>query len=75
MEKNKRELIGSAIELVKIGKKLEDSRNRMKALVEQGVPYDSEDMRTALEECLMLDIQWRKLEQRHLHIKEEFGAT
>ncbi|MBP3412020.1 MAG: hypothetical protein J6K89_02050 [Oscillospiraceae bacterium] len=54
MEKNKRELIGSAIELVKIGKKLEDSRNRMKTLVEQGVPYDSEDMRTALEECLML---------------------
>ena len=51
-------------------KKLEKSRSRLKILVEQGVPYDSDKMRTALEECISLDALWKQKEQEYLKLKE-----
>jgi len=70
MKNRKNELVLSAIALVKAGEALEDAKAKLKRLVEQGVPYESEEMKIALEECLQLQQQWRELEEEHLRLKK-----
>lgn len=66
MKNRKNELVLSAIALVKTGEALEAAKDKLKKLVDQGVPYESEDMKRALDECLQLQQQWRELEEEHL---------
>ena len=68
MKKNP--LIHSAIELVRLGEMLEASRNKLKQLVEEGIAYDSDDMKAALNECMLLDAQWKSLEKQHLDLRQ-----
>lgn len=63
------QLVRSAIALVQIGKKLDASRSRLKQLVEQGIPYESDEMKAALNECMLLDAQWKSIEKQHLSLK------
>ena len=48
MANNKNALVLSAIALVKVGEKLEHAKIHLKKLVEQGFPYESEEMMAAL---------------------------
>lgn len=68
MKKN--ELVLSAIALVKAGEALEAAKAQLKGLVDQGVPYESDEIKTALNECLELQQQWRYLEEQHLRLKK-----
>ncbi len=70
MKNRKNELVLSAIALVKAGEALEDAKAKLRRLVEQGVSYESEEMKIALEECLQLQQQWRELEEEHLRLKK-----
>ena len=71
MKKAKKALVSSAIELVQIGRRLEKARGELRRLVERGIPYESDEMKEALQACMALDLQWRTLEQRHLALKGE----
>ena len=63
---NKDLLIASAARLYSMGIDLEAARDRLRQLVEQGVPYSSEEMKQALRDFQELDQQWKALEKQHL---------
>ena len=51
MKNKKNELVLSALNLVRVGEALEEAKGKLKQLVDQGVPYESEEMKKALEVC------------------------
>lgn len=61
MKRKKNELVLSAIALVKVGEALEAAKVKLKGLVDQGLPYESDEINTALNECMELQQQWRDL--------------
>ena len=69
MKNKKNELVLSAITLVRVGEALEEAKRKLKQLVDQGVPYESEEMKKALEECLLLQQEWKVLEAEHVRLK------
>ena len=73
MKNRKNELVLSAIALVKAGEALEAAKGKLRKLVDQGVPYESEEMKMALDECLQLQQQWRELEEEHLRLKKKIS--
>ena len=64
-------LLRSAARLYSLGIEVESAREQLRKLVQQGAPYDSPEMRKALEEFRKLDQQWKALEQEHLQLKAE----
>ena len=75
MKNRKNELVLSAIGLVKAGEALEDAKAKLRRLVDQGVSYESEEMKIALEEYLQLQQQWRELEEEHLRLKKRIPKS
>ena len=71
MDYKKDLLFRSAARLYSLGIEVEGARQHLRELVEQGVPYESTEMRKALEEYQELDRQWKALEQEHLQLKSE----
>lgn len=71
MDYKKDLLLRSAARLYSLGIEVEAAREQLRKLVQQGVPYDSLEMRKALEDYQELDQQWRGLEQEYLQLKEE----
>lgn len=71
MDYKKDLLLRSAARLYSLGIEVEAAREQLRKLVEKGVPYDSPEMRKALEEFQGLDQQWKALEQEHLQLKAE----
>ena len=71
MDNKKDLLIASAARLYSMGIDLEAARARLRQLVEQGVPYHSEEMKQAVQEFRELDRQWKELEKQHLELREE----
>ena len=71
MDDRKTLLLLSAARLYSLGLDVEAARERLRLLVEDGVPYDSREMLEAYEAFTELDKQWKGLEQQHLELKEE----
>ena len=71
MDYKKDLLLRSAARLYSLGIEVEAARDQLRKLVQQGVPYDSPEMRKALEEFQKLDQQWKALEQEHLQLRAE----
>ena len=71
MKNKKNELVLSAITLVRVGEALEEAKGKLRKLVEQGVFYESEEMKKALDECLQLQQQWKELEAEHIRMKNK----
>lgn len=71
MDYKKDLLLRSAARLYSLGIEVEAAREQLRKLVQQGVPYDSPEMRKALEEFQKLDQQWKALEQEHLQLRAE----
>ena len=71
MKNKKNELVLSAITLVRVGEALEEAKRKLKQLVDQGVPYESEEMKKAFDECLLLQEEWNLLEAEHIHLKNK----
>ena len=70
MKNKKNDLVLSALNLVRVGEALEEAKGKLKKLVDQGVPYESEEMKKALEECLLLQQEWKVLEAEHVRLKK-----
>ena len=47
------------------------ARAKLKELVEQGVPYDSDEMKLAYQNFKELEQQWKALERQHLELRDE----
>jgi len=75
MKNRKNELVLSAIALVKAGEALEEAKGKLRKLVDQGVSYESEEMKMALDECLQLQQQWQELEAEHLRLKKRIPKS
>ena len=71
MDSQKDLLLASAARLYSMGVDLEAARERLRQLVEQGVLYQSEEMRQAYREFKELEQQWKDLEQQHLELRDE----
>ena len=74
MEYKKDLLLRSASRLYSLGIEVEAAREQLRKLVQQGVPYDSPEMRKALEDYQELDRQWKALEQEHLQLRAEIAG-
>ena len=71
MDNEKDLLIASAARLYSMGIDLEAARDQLRLLVEQGVPYNSEEMKQAVQDFKELDRQWKELEKQHLELRDE----
>ncbi len=71
MDNEKDLLIASAARLYSMGIDLEAARNRLRQLVERGVPYSSDEMKQAVQDFKALDRQWKELEKQHLELRDE----
>lgn len=71
MDYKKDLLLRSAARLYSLGIEVESAREQLRKLVKKSVPYDSPEMRKALEEFQELDRQWKALEQEHLQLRAE----
>ena len=71
MDARKDLLLKSAARLYSLGVDLEMTRDKLKKLVDQGVPYDSKEMKDAYREFSELDAQWKELEKQHLELRDE----
>lgn len=63
-------LILSAAKLTGLGFEVEAARDKLRRLVDKGVPYDSKQMQDALLRFQSLDTKWKELESRHLALRE-----
>ncbi len=54
-----------------MGVDLEAARERLRQLAEQGVSYDSDEMKQAYRDFKDLERQWKTLEQQHLELRDE----
>ena len=64
-------LLASAARLYSTGVDLEAARAKLKELVEQGISYDSNEMKQAYKDFKELEQQWKALEQQHLELRDE----
>lgn len=70
MDNEKDLLIASAARLYSMGIDLEAARNRLRQLVERGVPYSFDEMKQAVLDFKELERQWKELEKQHLELRE-----
>ena len=71
MDNEKDLLIASAARLYSMGIDLEAARDRLRQLVEQGVPYNADETKQAVQDFKELDRQWKELEKQHLELRDE----
>lgn len=71
MDYRKDLLLASAARLHSMGVDLEVVRVKLKELVEQGVPYDSDEMKQAYQDFKELEHRWTALERQHLELRDE----
>ena len=71
MNNEKDLLLRLGASLYRLGIKVETARKDLRDLVNSGVPYESEQMQTALQEFCALDSQWRSLEAQYLELRKE----
>ncbi len=64
-------LIASAARLYSMGFDLEAARDRLRQLVEQDVPYNSDEMKQAVQDFKELERQWKELEREHLELRDK----
>lgn len=75
MDYRKDLLLASAARLYSMGVDLEAARAKLKELVEQGVAYDSDEMKQAYRDFKELDEQWKALERQHLELRDEITQS
>ena len=64
-------LLRLGVSLYRLGIKVETARKDLRDFVNSGVPYESEQMQTALQKFRTLDSQWKSLEAQYLKLRKE----
>lgn len=70
--KEKAKLVRQASKLYALGLTVEKHREKLRRLVEKRVPYNSPQMKAALEEFQSTVQEWKRLEQEHLKYRSRF---
>jgi len=71
MKSNNQLLLASAARLYALGVDVEGAREELRRLVAARVPYDSQEMHSALQNFQELDVQWKEMERQHLELWAE----
>ena len=71
MNEEKDLLLASAARLYSLGVDVEAAREHLRELVKQGVPQDSEAMRTEYQTFTEWNEQWKAMEQVHISLWDE----
>ena len=71
MDGRKQKLIAYGAELYRLGLELDEAKEALRGLVEQGVPYDSAQMRAAYTRAADLSDRWKALEAQYLALRRE----
>ncbi len=71
MDPRKEQLLCSAEKLYSMGVDLDDTKDRIRRLVEAGTDYDAPEMVRAVSEYTNLKRQWEELEQEYLKLRQE----
>ena len=74
MDFRKELLLQSSARLYSIGIDLEAARERLRALVAEGVSFDSDEMLEAYQAFCELDQRWKSLERQHTELRDELLA-
>lgn len=72
--KEKTTLIKQAGKLYTLGLSVEKHREKLRRLVAKNTPYDSPQMKMALEEFQKIDEEWKRLEKEHLRYRNTIGV-
>lgn len=72
--KKENELIVLGTKLTRLGMTVESRRNKLRQLVEKGVPYESPQMLKALQEFQQADAEWKQTEAAYLDLRKELEA-
>lgn len=64
-------LLASAARLYSLGIDVEAARERLRQLVEQGVPFSSPEMEQAYLDYQQLNQRWKEMEREHLNLRYE----
>lgn len=64
-------LIRQAMKLTTLGIKVERERDKLKRLVEQGIPYTDQRLLSALNQFEKAHAEWKQLEAEHLALKKK----
>lgn len=72
--KKENELIVLGAKLTRLGMTVESRRNKLRQLVEKGVPYESPQMLKALQEFQQADAEWKQTEAAYLDLRKELEA-
>lgn len=72
--KKENELVALGTKLTRLGITVENKRNKLRQLVERGVPYESPQMLKALQEFQQADTEWKQTEISYLKLRKEIGG-
>lgn len=72
--KEKATLVKQAGKLYTLGIEVEKRREKLRRLASQDIPYDSPQMKKALDEFNTADSEWKRLEQEHLQYRTRLGV-
>lgn len=67
----KRQMIEAAAKLYSLGKKIEEKRERLRKLVNDGYAFDSLQMLSALTEFQKADVERKRLEREYLILRDD----
>lgn len=73
--REKKKLIALGAELYRLGIKIEASKTHLKELVEIGMPYDSDEVTSAVLRLQFLQAQWAEKEAAYLQLWENFSSA
>lgn len=73
--KEKATLVKQAGALYTLGLKVEKQQEKLRRLVSQIIPYDSPQMKKALDEFNVVGREWKRLEFEHLQFKSQMGKS
>ena len=73
--REKKKLIALGAELYRLGIKIEASKTHLKELVEIGMPYDSDEVTSAVLRLQFLQAQWAEKKAAYLQLRENFSSA
>ena len=73
--REKKKLIALGAELYRLGIKIEASKTHFKELVEIGMPYNSDEVTSAVLRLQFLQAQWAEGEAAYLQLRENFSSA
>ena len=71
--KKERELVVLGAKLTRLGMTVESRRNKLRQLVERGVPYESPHMIQALQEFQQADTEWKRMEREYIALRNRIA--